>query len=204
MKTKFVYMILFLLSVSLIAQDKSSVFKVLQSKFIGIKSVCFTFKDMNSKANGDITSEKGNKYKIKTSGRVICCDGKKIYNYTISDNKAMVSNFDENNSAFSIEKFFFEFIKVLTPESYTKETSTKATNGLMLLTMKADDNFAKKNKIKNIKIWLDKNNNIEYVAFNFQNKEEFFKIDNLKTNIKIKKDFFKFKAPAKCQIIELD
>lgn len=204
MKSKYLYIIFLLISVTLIAQDKSNVFKELQTKFSGIKSVSFTFKDMNSKASGEITSEKGNKYKIKTSDRVITCDGKKIYNYTPLDNKAMVSNYNDNNSAFSIEKFFFEFIKVLTPESFTKETSTKSTNGLMLLTLKADENFTKKNKIKNIKIWLDKNNDIEYVAFNFQNKEEFFKIDNLKTNIKIKKDFFKFKAPSKCQIIELD
>ncbi len=200
-----IYLILLLITgISLLAQDKSSVFKELKSKYNGISSVSFTFKDMNNKYSGEITSEKGNKYKIKSSDRVITCTGKKIYNYTVADNKALVSDFNESNSALSIEKFFFEFINILSPESFTKEHSTKVTNGLMLLTLKPDENFAKKNKIKNIKIWIDKNNDIKYIAFNFQNKDQFYKIDNLKTNIKIKKDFFKFKAPAKCQIIELD
>jgi outer membrane lipoprotein-sorting protein len=204
MKRNILLVLLFITSIGLLAQDKASVFKELQNKFKGINSVSFSFKDVDSKYSGTISSEKGNKYKIKSNDRVITCNGKKIYNYTPNDNKVLVSNFDENNPTLSIEKFFFEFINVLTPESITKEHSTKATNGLILLSLKAEENFAKKNKIKNIKIWLDKSNEIQYIAFNFQNKEQFYKIENLKTNIKIKKDFFKFKAPAKCQIIELD
>ena len=204
MKKYFIIILLLISAINIYAQDKTAVFKDLQSKFKSISSVSFNFTDVNNNYSGDLTSEKGNKYKIKSTDRVITCDSKKIYNYTTADNKVLVSNYNDNNSTLSIEKFFFDFLNVLTPDSYTKEHSTTKTNGLMLLTLKADESFAKKNKIKNIKIWLDNNNEIKYVAFNFQNKEQFYKIEDLKTNIKIKKDFFKFKAPKKCQIIELD
>lgn len=195
-----------LLSVTwLFAQDKETVFSEIKEKFSKINSLSFSFADVNNKNNsGTILAAKGNKYKLSAGDRIIYCDGKKISNLSITENKAMISNYDDDNSSYSIEGFFFNSIEHLKPISFVKEQSTKQTNGLFVLTLQADENYAKQNKIKDIKIWLDKNNNIKFLSFNQNNKTLFYEIKNFKINPKIKDSDFKPKFPKNCQIIELD
>ncbi len=50
----------------------------------------------------------------------------------------------------------------------------------------------------------NKANNIKYIAFKQNNKDNFFQISDFKINPKFKESYFKPKLPKDCQIIELD
>ena len=189
----------------LIALDKAEASKYLKTLLKDITTLSFTFEEVsNKKTVGSVQAVKGNKYKIITEGRSIYCDGEKIWNYTRQDNKVLVSQFDANRPNFSIESIFFGLVDKMEIEQFSKELSTKLTKGLYMITFKPDKDFAKKNKISKIKIWMNESKEIQYVAIENNNNMQQWKINKLKVNTKLKSDNFKFTTPKDCKVIELD
>ena len=190
---------------SVYSLDKNEASEHLRSIMKDLASISFTFEDVsNKKFNGTVIAEKGNKYKISSEDRAIYCNGDKIWNYTRNDNKVLISDFDPSRPNLSIENIFFGLVDKMEIEQFTKELSSKKTKGLYQITLKPDKEFAKKNKINKVKIWMNENKDIQYIATEFNNNTQQWKINNLKINPKIKADSFKFSTPKDCKIIELD
>lgn len=190
---------------SIWALDKNEVTAHLQSIMKDLVSISFSFEDVaNKKNNGSIIAIKGNKYKISSEDRTIHCNGDKIWNYTRNDNKVLVSDFDPSRPNFSIENVFFGLVDKMEIEQFSKELSSKKPKGLYILTLKPEREFAKKNKISKVKIWMNEKKEILFLATEYNGVIQQWKINNLKFNPKIKADIFNFTAPKDCKIIELD
>jgi outer membrane lipoprotein-sorting protein len=194
-----------ILSASVFALDKIEAYDYLKKTLKSVSSVSFSFEDINDKRiNGTIVAAKGNKYKIVNPDRTITSDGKKIWNFSQSDNKVMISEFDNEKSGLSIESFFFEYMDKMELDKFEKEHSNNKTNGLFVMTLKGDDKFAKKNKIKYLKIWMDESKNIKFIANVYNSKTQTISISKLKLNLKLSAGAFTFKPPKGCKTIELD
>ncbi|MDD3125820.1 MAG: hypothetical protein PHV24_08400 [Candidatus Kapabacteria bacterium] len=187
------------------ALDKTEIVEYLNKSLSNLKSVSFSFEDVDEpKLAGNIKASVGNKYKIIKSGRTICCNAKKIWNYTSRDNKVLVSDFDASHAGLSIENIFFNLMKNAKVSQFKKETSTKITKGLYVCVLNVETAYAEKNKIDKVKIWVDSRKKIRYIASIYQNETQMWKIENLQLNPKLADSIYNFSAPKDCKVIELD
>lgn len=208
MRTKYFLSLILMLCVQLStlqALDKNEIETHLNNLLNNLETISFKFTDVSHQnLSGSINASKGNKYKIITKDRTVICNGDKIWNYSESDNKVIISDFDSERVNLSIEGVFFGLIKKMSLEKFTKEHSSKNTDKLYIVTYKANNEISKKYKISIVKLWVNSQKDIKYISTEYNNSINRWKIDDLKINPKIKAEIFKFKAPEKCKIIELD
>ena len=159
--------------------DKDEVYKKLVDKYGKMKSVSFKFSSPESKIlQGSLIAVKGNKYLIDTKDRDVYCNGKTIWNHTISDNDVLISVFEPSNtSPMSLESFFFNFLEQYQANDLTESTSSLGTKSLVLnLIPKGEKTF----DIDDMKIWLDqKNYVIKSVKMKIAGKIQTLNIEDL-------------------------
>lgn len=197
-----VILMIFGISKSFAENDKDMVYNKLIEKYGDLSSVTLKFKSMdNDRIDGTIEAKKGNKYLIRMANRLIVCNAKSIWNYSIDDNNVIVSKFDKDLHSNSIEKLFFSLLQSFTPTAMKKESSSKGTS-FTVLTLKSDEKENAMN-IKQIKLWLDKNYNIESFSFLKDGNEERWAVWDIFTNTKIQDKTFDFKVPKGAEVIDL-
>ncbi len=191
---------------NIFALEKKDVQAYIDNSFAKLTSLGADFTDLNNKLNsGYIKAMKGNKYRINSRDRVIVCDGKKIWNYSIKDNKVLISKFDNDRNSLSLENIFFDILKNSKLKTLKKETSTnKNFNKLYAADFEISEADKQKYKVDKLKIMLDEQKNIKYLIFNYKSESQQIQVNFLSLNKKMKDSDFKFKAPKKCEVIELD
>lgn len=188
------YMIVFFLLVSIsFSKNKKDVLKELQSKFQNIENIYFEFHIKNDNSNvGTINAKKGNNYKIIFNKRVITCNGETLWNYSLIDNKVLISNFKQLENV-SIENFFFEELKNCEPVSLTSLNINEKEKKYELKL---------KNKKTNFEYTLYLNNTYEIISIILGNDELEWYINNLEIN-KSSNEKYEFKPSDKMEIIDL-
>lgn len=160
--------------------DKNSIFKELKSKYKNIESIEILYSNaQNSDIKGELIALKGNKYRISMGSRIISCDGKTVWNYSIPQKSILISEFKELKSV-SIENLFFSEInqsKVLSLNTINS-TESDAKYELSLVNEKTDFSY---------KLFLDENKNIKSIYF--EDMDEEWLIEKLNINIKVNKNF---------------
>lgn len=212
MKKKiFIYsLLIMILSLSsfntLISLNKSDVEKHLDKTFKSVKSIKLDYSDMNNKYNrGYLKAKLGNKYRINTSDRIIVCNGEKIWNFAINENKIIQSKFDKDRKGLSIEDLFFDILKKAKISSFKKQTSTnKNYNNLYSTDFEINSSEKDKYKINNLNILFDEKINIKYIRFNYNGQDQNIKINSIVLNKNINDKEFRLKIPKNCQVIELE
>jgi len=197
--------VLVILNISILysqTPDKDECFKHLLDKYGKMNSVSFKFTSPDSKnLQGSLIAVRGNKYKIDTKDRVVCCNGETIWNNSIKDNKVLISTYDNTNTnPMSIEKFFFNFLEQYTPSELTESTSSLGTKSYVLqLTPISEKSF----DIDDVKIWLDiKNYNIRSLKLKIGGKIQTINIDDLVIDKNYPDKTFEYVATGKEQIID--
>ena len=122
------FLILFLLTYSLSAQTKDEVFSKIVKKYKNIGSISFSFQNEEITGfAGILKAKKNNKYIIEANDRIIKCNGKTLWNYSISEKKVIISDFEENYvEENSIETIFFNFLNDYEPNDLKSEQSSKS------------------------------------------------------------------------------
>jgi outer membrane lipoprotein-sorting protein len=116
--------LIFIFASSLFAIDKKSLFNELKEEFKELNSIEIYFVNRDTpEVTGHIIAKKGNKYRITMGDRIISSDGVTVWNYSITQNTVLISNFKEINSG-SLENLFFTEINNSKPISLNTINST--------------------------------------------------------------------------------
>lgn len=188
------YFIIFIFQLNILfAINKKDVLKDLQTKFQNIDNIYFEFHLKNDNSNiGTINAKKGNHYKIVFNNRVIICNGDILWNYSVNDNKVLISNFKQLENV-SIESFFFEELKNCSP------VSLKSLN---IAEKDKKYELKLKNNKTNFEYILYLNNSYDIVSIIIGNDELEWYINNLEIN-KSSNEKYEFRTSDKMEIIDL-
>lgn len=199
--TRFVLILLIFMSISLSAKNKSSVYDALVKKYGSVVTLSMAFSKIGaSDINGEIIATNDNKYRITIPGRIITSDGESIWNYSYDDDNVIVSNFNSHSENASPERLFFGVLENYKPTNLVSESST-IDRKLYKLTLVPDK--VEVADIAEIILWLDDNNQIIRVQIDSLYGKEIWKINKLKTGIKLKDSEFKFRPPNDTEVIDL-
>lgn len=202
---RFIFLIILSFFIALVANaqnDKVEAYNKVLEKYGELATISLKFKSLdNSKLEGSIEAKSGNKYVLRMGSRIITCNGKTIWNYSIDDNNVIVSKFDPSLHSNSIEKLFFSLIESFSPTELKKESSSKGTSFTMLTLANKDNNA--KFEFDAIKLWLNSSYEIESFSLMKKKSEERWAISNLTTNKKISDKTFNFTPPKGAEIIDL-
>ncbi len=195
-----------LISSNLFAIDREDVEKYIEKNFKSVKTIKLDYSDLNNKYNyGYIKAKKGNKYRINTYDRIIVCNGSKIWNYAVNNNKVMISKFDSDRSSLSIENIFFDILKNSKINNFKKEISTnKNNNNLYSVDFTISDSDKSKYKIDKLNVLINEKFDIKQINLSYNGQEQRLKIKSLSINKKINDKEFNFKLPKNSQVIEID
>ena len=172
----------------------------IQRSLKNLNTVALRFSQVEGeKINGFLKAQKGNKYYLNYSDRKIYCDSKKIWNYSVKENKVLISNFSADANSFSLENLFFNIANNYSIQEFSKEKKTD----LFVLSLKINPATAKKIKIENVKIWLTEDSKIKYISTTYGSDTYKFLISDLAFNPKLSASTFRFIAPKGCKFIDL-
>lgn len=205
MKKMICIALLFLAANVLSAQETSqSVFNELVKKFSAAASVSFEFSlDGNSSFRGSLKSKPGNKYIITTAERKIVSNGKTIWNYSIKDNKVILSDQEVGSiGSISVENVFYSFSSAFKPVSLKRENDSKLGTSLVLH-LRSDKAVSQLN-IETMQLVLDaKTKQIKAVRLDGTDGKQTWAIKKVNTTNKIADSAFEFTPPKNCEVIDL-
>lgn len=184
----------------LYSQDKNSVFNSLVKEFKDINSIYIEYKSLDiPNLSGSILAKKGNYYKITTNDRLIVCDSKTIWNYSLIDKNVIISNV-KNLSSASLENVFFQLIDNYEPTDLNKVTNSKGLTFFELYLKSKDNSTTTFDKIILI---LNSKNKIEEIKLYEKFRNTNIKIEQINLNVKTDDNTFKFEVNEKMEIIDL-
>ena len=198
-------LLLFLISSTTSVQsqeDAESIHKRITTQFTNATSLRVTA--TSSMMNGSsirITAKKKDKYIIETLDRIICCNGKRIWNYSPARKNVVISNYNTQTGALSLEKLLFEVISSYKPNSL-KNNNSSASGGSYLLTL--EPHGKELYDVSSIQLSIGKKKlNIEHVKITLGSGIQDWKITSLQTNVGIGDGAFTFKIPKNAEVIDL-
>ena len=178
--------------------DADKVMKDLQSKFDTIKDLSVEFTQSangKSKLAGMLFIKKENKLRINTKNLIIVSDGKTSWSYNKTENKVIISSYDENDpGVFSINELVYE----LPAQSDIELSNDNGLNVLKLTPNSYEYSF------DNVKLWLGEDNLINKVELNdaAMGKVE-VKFSNYQLNQNLIDSDFSFTPPEGSRIIDI-
>lgn len=182
------------------AIDKNEIFDKLKAKYSSLETISFDFVNTSSKnIRASITAKKGNKYKMFFNNRIIYCDSKTIWNYSINDHNVLISNY-KNHKNGSVEQIFFDFVKSYSPQKISSSSNTQKSKNYLLELIpieKKNDSFDK------IEIAIDDALNIKSFTTIKNYQKNTFELSNIKLNEQIDDKLFIFENKENIEIIDL-
>ncbi len=193
---------LFFITMPLLSQnDKDKVYNQLLEKYGSLSSISLKYRSMDNKnIEGSIEAKRGNKYIIKMGNRIITCNGKAIWNYSIDDKNVIISNFDSDLHSNSIEKMFFSLLEEFVPLEMKRESSSRGTT-FTILTLESPKGT--QFDVQRINLWLNRNSEIESFSLIRNGIEEKWAVWDIAINRKIADKTFDFIVPKGTEVIDL-
>ncbi len=203
---KIIWILILFLSANVVFAEETaqSVFNELVKKFSAAPSVSFEFAlDGNASFRGSLKSKPGNKYVITTSERKIVSNGKNIWNYSIKDNKVILSEQEVGSiGSISVENVFYSFSSTFKPVSLKRENDSKLGTSLVLH-LRSDKAQSQLN-IETMQLVLDtKTKQIKAVRLDGTDGKQSWTIKKINTTNKIADSAFEFTPPKNCEVIDL-
>jgi len=198
MKKILIFLLFFSFSTNVFTQSKKEVFEQLKNNLKNAKAVSLDFKsNLDKNQIGKLIATSTGQYKLFVGNRIIVCDGKTLWNYSSTEKKVLISDY-EDMDMLSIETLFTEIITNYTAKTLKKETSTSFGKSFKLI-------ISPKNKDAynpEITLRLETTKyNIKSLGFDAGNGYEEWEISNM--ILKTQKESFEFKIPENTTIIDL-
>lgn len=198
MKTKLFILTVFLFSFTVKAQDDGSLYlKALQDKFDSIQDFTANIsQSMNGNASlaGKIFFKKENKFRIEYGKTLIVSDGNSSWNFNKKENKVIITNYEENESVFSINYLVYQFpaqcdVSGVQEGNFRKLTLTPKSKG---------SNF------NEVQLWINQNDLIEKIQTNDPVSGSIeLKFSLIRINRNLPESEFQFTPPEGSRIIDL-
>jgi len=182
------------------SNDKDEIFNKLKEKYSNLESISFDFKSDNKMGlQASISAKKGNKYRITMKERVIYCNAKTVWNYSIRDKNVLISTF-KNLKSGSLEQIFFDFVKNYKAIKSHKSNNSSGKNHTSIELQAIDEKNA---AYDSIELQIDDNLSINGIVLVKNYKKESFIISNIKLNEKIDDKYFEFDGNENIEKIDL-
>ncbi len=185
------------------AQVADSVIKKMQKKFATIEDLKADFRQsIYSVPNvesivfeGKFYYKKENNFAIILPRRDIISDGESVWNYDKTQNKVVISEFDNENTTFSLNKIIYSY-----PEKCDLSLVRNSTDSFIIKAIPndLDINFKEAYLTVSENYLLDK---VEIIDFN--NVKYIFELFSTKINQKISDSFFQFAPSTEVEVIDL-
>lgn len=186
---------------------KEDVHQYLVDKYSNMKTlnVKFKLKDTEMKnvvLEGVVRAKKGNMYHFNIGNRILICNGKDMWNYSIKEKTVILSKFNKNSKDFSFEDIFFSLIKNSKPVNYSKVTHS---DGKIFNSLELDLNpeLKEKFKITAFKISLDDKKNIKAIEMINGKNIKTWEILDFNLNPDMSDTEFSFNPPKDVELIDL-
>lgn len=196
---KNIFIILFFFS--FLYSQNNEVLLSVQNKFKSLNGLSSDFnqsivtknKDNTTNIKGKVYYKKGNKIKLELEKATIISDGKTIWNYDKRLERVVISNANDNPSAFSIENYVFEY-----PKKCKLETQKVDNFIILILTPNSSKKDFKKAVLK-----INSENLVDEIEIT-DISETIYKINFINIQTKeIKDNFFYFNPPQGVNVVDL-
>lgn len=203
MKTKF-YFPLLLFPIVIYSQSGNELLKKVQEKFKSIDNFSAVFNqtiyDESGKASvkmsGTFSYKRKNKFIVEMKNSAIVSNSKTIWNYDKKLKRVIVSNFSDDPTSFSLERYIFDYPSLCRVKNAAAQNSEEQ----ILELIPKNDNL----DFKSVKIWLSKNYMITKMEIvDLSDMKYSFQLSDIKENQEISDSKFTFYPPKGTQIIDL-
>lgn len=199
MKKIFCAAIILVFAVNLFAQEMNKEIVKLQKKFETINNFTADFSQKTAGENnksgfslkGKFLFQKKNNFRIEFARQTIISDGETIWNYNKGMKRVVISSFENEPSAFSINAFIME---------YPAKCKIKSLDSKTIKMVPFTDDV----EFNSVLIKYDKNYVIEYIEVeDFSETKYIVSLYNVKLNKKLSKEKFTFTPPEGIQVVDL-
>ncbi|MCX7875198.1 MAG: outer membrane lipoprotein carrier protein LolA [Melioribacteraceae bacterium] len=193
--------LLFFISGFVFAQNPKEFINKIQSKFNSISNFTAKFNQTfftahgteGGKTSGNFYYKKKNKFLVEISNNTISSNGNTVWNYDKRFKRVVISNFSDDPTSFSLEKFIFAYPPLCKAEILKEE------GDVLLLTPKDNDL-----QFKQVKIWKTSDNLISKMELvDIGDLKYSFSFSDIKINQDLQDSKFEFQIPQGTQIIDL-
>lgn len=207
MNKNYILLLSLIISSVMYSQDANKILRELQAKFESISNLSADFLQSSKFPKsqkpilykGTFYFEKENKYRIELRSSEIVCDGKTVWNYNKNTKKVIVSNIEDDMSAFSINNIIYNYPKQSNLTYIGKEQVNGISCNILQLFPKGEES-----NFNSVKIWIDENNLIREVEISDNNNATLvFEFSNIRTNQKMSIEKFTFNLLEGIEIIDL-
>lgn len=197
-------LILLLLAGNVSAQEAELLLQNIQQKFEETEDFIADFdqrsnseiEDYSYRLQGAIYFKKGNQFKLELKEQEIISDGYTVWNYDKSKNRVVISPYEDEMTAFSLDMFIFEFPEKSLLEA-TRDIET-AYAGLVLKSNSNDTNFTE------IKLFVDENFVVKIIEItDFSETKYLINLFNIRLNAGLDSGIFNFEPPEGTKIVDL-
>lgn len=157
-------------------QTKESVHQTLVDKYSKFKGIQIEFANQNLPEKSTIYATYGNKYKIKTPGRTLYCDGVTVWNVDTQKKSVVISSVKQNRNSFSIDEVFFNIIKNYIPNEL-KVIDAKMKRSVLTLLPKSTESIIQNVNRLNLEVT---NKAISGIVIEMNGQSEYFRIFSIK------------------------
>lgn len=202
MKKIFVFVVLCLITTQKVwtQYDKTEVFNKIKKKYANSTAVSINFCDAkHTSACYFLQAKKGNKFNLKSGNRRIVCDGKTLWNYSITNKNVVISDFEEGVASFTLDYFFFEIFPNLIPTSFKSELSSSKKKSYVL-SLRCENQNTGVNTV-NLSLTPDFTDIKELELVGDMGTQSWI-IKKIKVNPKLENSTFNFKVPEKVEVID--
>ena len=203
MKSKFLFLLI--ISFGLLhAQTGNEFLKKIQNKFKSVSDFSADFSQFvtepegkqGTKISGKFYYKRKNKFIVELKNGKIISNGETVWNYDVRQKRVVISNFSDDPTSFSIERYVFDY------PSECEVNLVKSDNGkddyIELVPKRGDLDF------NSAKIW--KNSDDLIIRMEIEDISDYkysIILNNINTDSKLSDDKFNFNPPKGIKIIDL-
>lgn len=142
----------------------------------------------------------GDRYRVETPGHTFVSDGETVWVYNEADAQVLLNNHEDDETSFSISRFFFEADDTYTVQNSAREVLDGEVYYQMTLTPKDPESF-----FSEVRMWLrDRDNLVTRLQVSDLNETTMlFDLDDLELNPSLPTNTFTFEPPEGVEVVDL-
>lgn len=189
------------------AQDADALVQRLQSKYESIDALRARFTqtlqypgaETSDSFSGTVTL-RDDSYRVETASQTLVTDGTTTWIYSPAEQQVLVNDYREDETAFSLNSFLFDFDERYAVEDIEQAQYDGALHYVVTLSPKSGDSF-----FEQVRLWLrdrdDVVTRLEIVDVN--ETKMVYQLDDVELNPAVPADAFTFRPPAGAEVIDL-
>ena len=142
----------------------------------------------------------GDRYRVEAGQNTFVTDGKVTWIYDTAKNQVLINDYVEDETAFSLNDFFFESNRDFELTSTETETVDGEAHLVLHLTPKRDDAF-----FSDVTIWMRERDDLatRLEVLDVNGTKMAFRLDNIELNPPVDDEMFTFTPPEGTEVVDL-